>query len=496
MLNSHLDLAPATTVNGKTPESCEIRYNNGVPIALVIFCEFGTPPAAALTISGPDEVCAEQDCEFSATASEGAEVSYFAYRLGDYGAETAWSRIEDGVCYGTVPASEYGDADSIALTVYGTAANGRPATATKTVRISPEHIYENGVCGCGAVQQYTVTYDGGEDSDPVTDVKTHGKDLTLRGETFTMDGFVQTGWVDKEGAVYKLGATYTADQDVTLYPVFEKIITLTVPFTTTVALGDAGEPGETTFELALIDGSGAALTADNVTAAAAVTTDGAGDYTGALTITGPEWTLWRLLSEGAFVQQVNAGEAGWTVDDTVWGVLMEEIPVAYAMGDDAAASGYTVYAVPASIDGNGYYYIDWENLQAADMTFTNTYTAHAYALKHDATHHWDECAGCKDVQNKELHKYGGWKVTKEATETAKGEKEHTCTICGYTEKAEIAKLPATDTTDTTKNNQNTGAATSPNTGDNSHMALWIALLFVSGAGVIGTTVYGKKKRVK
>ena len=37
---------------------------------------------------------------------------------------------------------------------------------------------------------------------------------------------------------------------------------------------------------------------------------------------------------------------------------------------------------------------------------------------------------------------------------------------------------------------------SPQTGDNSHMALWIALLFVSGAGVIGTTVYGKKKRVR
>lgn len=37
---------------------------------------------------------------------------------------------------------------------------------------------------------------------------------------------------------------------------------------------------------------------------------------------------------------------------------------------------------------------------------------------------------------------------------------------------------------------------SPQTGDNSHMALWIALLLVSGAGVIGTTVYGRKKRAK
>ena len=233
-----------------------------------------------------------------------------------------------------------------------------------------------------------------------------------------------------------------------------------------------------------------------MTVAAAVTTDGAGDYSAAMTFTGTERTLWVMLSEGAFVRQVDNGEAGWTVDDTVWGVLMEEIPVAYAMGDDATASGYTVYVVPASIDGNGYYYIDWENLQAADMAFTNTYTAHVYALNHDADGHWDECAGCEDKQNAEPHKYGDWKVIKAATQTAKGEKEHTCTICGYTEKAEIAKLPATDTTDTTKNNQNTGAATSPNTGDNSHMALWIALLFVSGAGVIGTTVYGKKKRVK
>ena len=37
---------------------------------------------------------------------------------------------------------------------------------------------------------------------------------------------------------------------------------------------------------------------------------------------------------------------------------------------------------------------------------------------------------------------------------------------------------------------------SPQTGDNSHMALLIAFIFVSGAGVIGTTVYYKKKRAK
>ena len=36
--------------------------------------------------------------------------------------------------------------------------------------------------------------------------------------------------------------------------------------------------------------------------------------------------------------------------------------------------------------------------------------------------------------------------------------------------------------------------TSPQTGDNSNLALWFAVLFVSGAGILGTTVYSKKKK--
>lgn len=35
---------------------------------------------------------------------------------------------------------------------------------------------------------------------------------------------------------------------------------------------------------------------------------------------------------------------------------------------------------------------------------------------------------------------------------------------------------------------------SSQTGDNSHMALWIALLFVSGGTLIGTTVISKKRK--
>ena len=61
--------------------------------------------------------------------------------------------------------------------------------------------------------------------------------------------------------------------------------------------------------------------------------------------------------------------------------------------------------------------------------------------------------------------------------------------------SEQAKPSEGDKSDTTTP---TGGkdTTSPQTGDNSNMLLWVALLFVSVAGVLGTTVYSKKKRVR
>lgn len=52
-----------------------------------------------------------------------------------------------------------------------------------------------------------------------------------------------------------------------------------------------------------------------------------------------------------------------------------------------------------------------------------------------------------------------------------------------------------DPTEPTESNPNTGALDDvPQTGDNSMMGLWIALLFVSGVGVVGTTIYSRKKK--
>ena len=118
--------------------------------------------------------------------------------------------------------------------------------------------------------------------------------------------------------------------------------------------------------------------------------------------------------------------------------------------------------------------------------------------KSDNTDHWKECTvvGCGVIieDSKAAHDFK-WVVDKEATATQKGSKHEECKVCGY--KKAAVEIPATGSTtkpsDPTQTNPNTGAESSK-TGDKSNMILWIALLFISGGAVIGSTVYSKKKK--
>ena len=114
---------------------------------------------------------------------------------------------------------------------------------------------------------------------------------------------------------------------------------------------------------------------------------------------------------------------------------------------------------------------------------------HSYGSdwKNDATNHWHECS-CGDKADKAAHDFK-WVVDKEATATQKGSKHEECKVCGY--KKAAVEIPATGTP--TEPGKPTGPD-SPQTGDNSNMILWIALLFISGGAVIGITAYSKKKK--
>ena len=101
--------------------------------------------------------------------------------------------------------------------------------------------------------------------------------------------------------------------------------------------------------------------------------------------------------------------------------------------------------------------------------------------KSDSINHWKECS-CGDKADVAAHSFK-WVVDKEATATKKGSKHEECKVCH--DKKDAVEIPATD------------PSTNPDppvTGDNSMMGLWIALLFVSGFGVVTATVYGKKRK--
>ena len=278
---------------------------------------------------------------------------------------------------------------------------------------------------------YKVTYDGGEFGSQEEDVKTHGIPLTLRGKTYTSEGYVQTGWKDGNGREYELGDSYTIDAELTLYPVWDEIIE--VPFTTTVKQGGNVAPGKTVFNLQLVGDQGENLSSEDVKVTASITTNGAGSYEGIMTITGPSEDLPAMLSDGVFVKQVNAGEDGWIYDDKVWGLRYKgEIDLAY---DDEILPPSSMLIFPAILvpSENGSYYEIPDDVYAVEqMSFTNTYT----------------------------------KSTTEPTEPTK-------------------PMSSTPTTN---------ATTSVQTGDNSNLMLWLVLLAVSAAGVIGTGVYSRRRR--
>ena len=73
-----------------------------------------------------------------------------------------------------------------------------------------------------AREKYAVVYKPGSSGSGLqrTDTKEQGIPVELRGSIFTRTGYAQTGWAKSDGGAkaYELGATYTADADITLYP--------------------------------------------------------------------------------------------------------------------------------------------------------------------------------------------------------------------------------------------------------------------------------------
>ena len=335
---------------------------------------------------------------------------------------------------------------------------------------------------CNTNLKYTVTYalgeDGGEGSiEPGT--KIHDEKFMLSSETFTRDGYKQVGWWSIENGQYrsyKLGDTYTTNADVTMYPSWNEIITLEVPFTTTVKKGGNVSPGNTTFTLEIVNTRGTRMMFDDdVNILGSVTTNGVGDYKGTLTITGPSLSISKIFASSGFpnfifVQQVNDGKPNWTYDDTVWAVMLPIVE--QDIGENEEENGPPILIFPTIIEkdnDNLEQYVpnaddDYANCVEM-MSFTNTYTRSIIILP-------------PPIQTEP-----------EPTEPELTEPEPT-------EPAEPEETPIpTEPEEPTESIQETVASDDvPKTGDDSNMILWITLLLASGFGATGAVVYSKRKK--
>ena len=155
-------------------------------------------------------------------------------------------------------------------------------------------------------------------------------------------------------------------------------------------------------------------------------------------------------------------------------------------------------------DGNIEYYTCLKcgkmyNNEAGTRELTNAEivikaTGHSYGeeWKSDADSHWHECT-CGERSDERAHTFGEWTVTKETTETSDGNRERECSVCGYVQ-SEIINATGEVADDDTNPGETDDPDNSkaPQTGDNSNVALWLALMSAGSCGIIVTAAARKK----
>lgn len=149
-----------------------------------------------------------------------------------------------------------------------------------------------------------------------------------------------------------------------------------IPFTKIVKQGGNRAPGSQTFELEIfgINNDSVVDKYDDVTVAAAVNTNGVGEYDSKLVITGPA----NRVDEGFFVREKNTSAANWTYSDAVYYVCPASTPMELSDSEQQNPEQQNpemqIFAAKLVNSPNGDYYdIDYTNTLDA-MTFTNTYT--------------------------------------------------------------------------------------------------------------------------
>ena len=163
----------------------------------------------------------------------------------------------------------------------------------------------------------------------------------------------------------------------------EKSATYSFPFTKVVKKGGDIAPKPQEFELEIFNvGVGQIEDYTDVTLTATVTTNGAGEYEGFLTIQGPKSQIRDITCEGFCVREKNAGVANWTYSDAVYQIFCHEYEIA-TDGQSTTQSSYDIFPVKLVETDNGAFYEKTQDTPVANMTFENVYTEKAAPAAND-----------------------------------------------------------------------------------------------------------------
>lgn len=163
----------------------------------------------------------------------------------------------------------------------------------------------------------------------------------------------------------------------------EKSATYSFPFTKVVKKGGDIAPKPQEFELEIFNvGVDQIEDYTDVTVTANVTTNGAGEYEGLLTIQGPKSQIRDITCEGFCVREKNAGVANWTYSDAVYQIFCYEYEIA-TDGQSATQSSYDIFPVKLVETDNGAFYEKTQDTPVASMTFENVYTEKAAPAAND-----------------------------------------------------------------------------------------------------------------
>ncbi|RDB58166.1 carbohydrate-binding domain-containing protein [Slackia isoflavoniconvertens] len=163
----------------------------------------------------------------------------------------------------------------------------------------------------------------------------------------------------------------------------EKSATYSFPFTKVVKKGGDIAPKSQEFELEIFNvGVGQIEDYADVTVTANVTTNGAGEYEGLLTIQGPKSQVRDITCEGFCVREKNTGMANWTYSDAVYQIFCYEYEIA-TDGQSATQSSYDIFPVQLVETDNGTFYEKTQDTPVASMTFENVYTEKAAPAAND-----------------------------------------------------------------------------------------------------------------